>query len=766
MKKYIIGSVLAALVIATFATLPQIDSVQPDALFYLKNLTPLFFVSIIATVTVAIKYRRSLLGLFSVALLGLLVLWTPNVMMVQPWFLDSYPFTAEAVVVAQTGHLANYHFLSMNPMIGLVMGPFLSVTGVSALMLQKLYSAFLAISLVVFIYLIAKAAKLKKDVWVIAPLLFVSIAWPNEFHLSRQSFSLVFYVAAWFLLLTLIFKKFDRRVFGLLILDMFLVVMAHPATSLFLLVNLAAVGIYGQLRHKFDKKDLGIVVAAVSILSIFWGLWNTLVTTEAITNIISIGNNLISNLMNNPQEITGLGKLFSGYSPIYSFLINVRLLETLGIFASAFLVLIVTFRRRVDDKILVVLVGWTVVNVLSAIPLLYSGLSFFARPALFSFISWAVIGALAFGMLIEKPGRLKLAKKPLVYGFLVIFIIVPLILIPVIKYSPIPFLYPSSEELAMKDFSDLHPALNAPLVYLEYNLPYGISYVRSGVNETDGYVFGNIYVPGEGLDSVMAGTSVLWVTRSITMRDAFYDSTPSMTDIVNNLSIDSITHNKVYDAGQSQWILTPTFVNSAYFGRLNVTSLSCSPGSGAVVVGGDVSVSGSLLAGSVGVSGRAVSVTYHVFGQDDVVHIQTTNATGGYSDSFKPNVAGSWGVSAVFAGDASYTSSSTAVQPFSANLVTVLCSVSPDSVIIGRNVSVSGSLLAGSVGVSGRTVIVEYLLLGQADFVHTVITGVSGGFSDSFAPNLAGNWTVRASFAGDASYAGSSSTLQLFSANW
>jgi len=188
MNKYFVAIIIAVLVIVTFVTLPQIDSVQPDVLFYLKNLTPLYFVSVVATVVVAIFYRRSVLGLFSVALLSLLVLWTPNVMMVQPWFLDSYPFTAEAVTVAQSGHLLDYHFLSMNPVVGLVMGPFLSITGISPLLLQKLYPAFLSVALVVFLYLIAKAAKLRKDAWVIAPLLFVSIAWPNEFHLSRQSF--------------------------------------------------------------------------------------------------------------------------------------------------------------------------------------------------------------------------------------------------------------------------------------------------------------------------------------------------------------------------------------------------------------------------------------------------------------------------------------------------------------------------------------------------------------------------------------------------
>jgi len=779
MRKYVIGGIIAALVAVTFATLPQIDSVQPDVLYYLKSLTPLYYVSVAVTAIVAIRYRRSLLGLFSVALLGLLVLWTPSIVMVQPWFLDSYPFATEAAIVSQTGHLSSYHFLSVNPVIGLIMGPFMSVTGVSVIVLQKLYTAFLSVFLVGFVYLIAKAVKLRKDLWVIAPLLFVSIAWPNEFHLSRQSFSLIFYVACLLLLLTLIFKKFDRRVFALLVLQLFLVVMAHPATSLFLIANLLVILVYAQLRHKLDGKELRTIALTLAILSAFWALWNSLVTTEAVNDLINIVNNLSSSLLRNPQSISGLARIFSGYSPLYGLLINVRLVVTLGIFASAFLILLLTFRRREDGKIIAILAGWTAVNVCSAIPLLYSGLSFFARPALFSFFAWSILGALVFGLLSQKNGKWVLAKKVGKYAFLVLFVIVPLFLIPIIKYSPMPFIYPSSQELAQKNFSDLHPDTNAQLFYLEYNLPYGISYTRYGINETEGYAFGDIFIPGEGLNSTFAADSILWVTNSLTMRDGFFDSTPSMIDVVGNLSLNSITRNRVYDGGWSQWILTPTFINPNYQ-RLIPTQISCAVNVDNITLGGSVRAFGSLTAsmptGAFPLANRTVTVTYHVSGQVDVVHAQTTSYSGGYSDSYTPTVVGNWTVTATFAGDSTYIGSNNAAQTLIVTASTgniplifteISCSINVDNITVGGSVRAFGILTAstsaGAVPLADKTVTVTYHVSGQVDVVHAQTTDSSGVYNDSFAPDVIGEWSVTATFVEDSTYLGSNNAAQTLS---
>jgi hypothetical protein len=566
MRKYLVASIVAALVAATFATLPRLDTTEPDVFFYLKNLTPLYYVSVFVTAIVAIKYRRYLLGLFSAALLSLLVLWTPDVMMVQPWFPDSYPFTAEAVYVVRNGHLGNFHYLSINPVVGLVFGPFMAITGITPTTLQKVYTAFLAVILVVFIYLIAKAAKIKREGWVIAPLLYISIAWPNEFHLSRQSFSLVYYLACWFLLLYLIFRKADRRVFALLVLQLILTVMAEPATPVFLMANLLLVLVLALLSHNRQAKQLGIIVTALAVLSFSWFLWNLFVSSEGIVSFANMGKTLMSSLVENPSEISGMGRLSVGYTPIYDFVIKIRLILTAVIFCSAIFFLLAAYKRHMEHASWIILTGWTISSISSALLILYNGLAYFDRPALFSFFPWAILGASVFGMLSEKKVSLMQAraraKKVAKYVFLVVFIILPLFLMPVLKYGPLPILYPSSQELAERSFYALYQNQTYHVVYFEYDGAYEISYIRYGIMEPAGSGVGLIYVPGEGLNTTVAANSILWITSRITMRDAFYIYTPSYPDIVENLSRCDITYNKVYDGGWSQWILVPTFTST------------------------------------------------------------------------------------------------------------------------------------------------------------------------------------------------------------
>jgi hypothetical protein len=196
------------------------------------------------------------------------------------------------------------------------------------------------------------------------------------------------------------------------------------------------------------------------------------------------------------------------------------------------------------------------------------------------------------------------------------------------------------------------------------------------------------------------------------------------------------------------------------------TTLSCSINSQSIILGQKINTFGSLLVGSFGIYNRTIAITYHVAGQLDIVDLVVTSSTGGYTDTFLPGFAGNWTVSAAFMGDASYAGSNATSRQFSAAMVSVLCSVSPSSVSVGQNVSISGSLHAGSQVLSYRNVTIEYILPGQAYAEQTLITNVSGLFSSNFAPSLGGTWQVIAVFQGDQLYAGSSSELQTFDAFW
>lgn len=564
MKKFFMGVFIVALLIATFATLPRVDYIEPNVLFYLHHLTPLYYVCVFAAIAMAIYYRRNFLGLLSVIVLGLLILWTPSIMLVQPWFLDTYPFAAEAVYVVRNGYIGKLNHLSASPALGLTFGPFLMITGISPFMLQKIYPGLFAIIFAVLLYVTAKKMKIGNEASVVAPLLFISIAWPNELHFCRQSFSLIFYLTSWFLLLHLVFRKSDRRIFMLLVAQVFALTMSHPATPLFFVFNvatMATVAFLDQMWQKIRRKARAravVIRACTQILLIsasawiFWNAFNP--ATRALRDLTGIINNLVASLARNPSEVSGVTTIFANYSPIYGLAINIRFALTLAVFVSAILLPFVIYRYVQDRKLMVILTGWVISNMFTSVPLLYAGLGYFARPALFTFISWATSGALVYSVLASKSEMYIKIKSLAKYVFLLVFIIVPLFFIPIIKYGPIPFLYPTSRELVHKEFLDLHWVSGRRLVYLEFNLPYGYSYILHGIKELPR---STIYRHSEGLDSVLTSRKSLWITYRLCTRDAFRNYTPSMLYVVENLTLYQTTYNKIYDSGWPESILIP-----------------------------------------------------------------------------------------------------------------------------------------------------------------------------------------------------------------
>jgi len=568
MQKYFIGLLIMGLLITTYATLPRVDHAEANALFYFQHLTLLYYASVFVTIAVAIYWRRSFLGLFSAIVFGLLIFFTPSVMCVQPWFPDTYPFVAEAVYAQRNGHLGEFHYLSVNPVIGLFFAPLLMMTSIDPFMLVKIYPAFIAIFFSVALYLIGKKMGIAKGSLVIAPLLFFSIAWPNEFHFSRQSFSLVFYLISFFLTLHLISSKADRRVFALLVLQIVILTMSHPATPLIFIVNLVAIIIVSKIFQgsKLTKAHELTIFRVMMVSIVSWFLWNTFNPTGAIYSLEAIMQRFFVSLLESPTNPAGTARIFGGYTPIYRLTINIRLALTLVAFATASAFLLFLIRRFRACKASTFILGWFASNLLTAIPLLYAGLPYSSRPILFTIIAWAPLGALFYGIpdVAHNSWLAMRVRRIAKSAFIVGLILVPTLLMPAIKYGPLPFLYPTSKELANKYFLDLHLVGDETLVYLEYNIPWAYSYVRGesmiDMRETKVFLAYDVYVPGEGLNKSITDKASIWVTERLLTRDGFWINTPSMLDVAED-AVNELTearHHKVYDSGGFESILKPT----------------------------------------------------------------------------------------------------------------------------------------------------------------------------------------------------------------
>jgi hypothetical protein len=471
-------------------------------------------------------------------------------MMVQPWQLDSYPFVAEAVYVSRIGHLGDIQYLMVNPAQGLTFGPFLSITSMSPILLLKIYPAFLATFFTVFVFLISRKLGIGAKYSVVASLLFTSILWPNVFHYARQGFSLTYYFVSFFLLMWLIFRGYDRRILALLILQILVFNLSHPATPLVFMYNLAAMGIIGWFSRKIGRNQLRLISQALIVCLIIWLLWNLIGTTpNVIGNIKGMIENISKALSENPLPVSGVTKIFGHQASIYSTVIDIRFLFTFLVYGASFLVPLIALRYVRERKVLLILTGWVWSSASIAIPFIFAGLPYFYKPALFIIVAWSFPVA----FVLEASRSKKIGKA--FFVIVVAFIVSSSLLIPATKYGSLPLEYAPTTELYNKDFLDFHAEKSMGVIYYEGTAFYH-AYLLYNQSEQSGPVYVVFWQEYSRADP---NVTVIWTTYRAIVRDAFFVTSPTMYELVKNNTETylNFTHNKVYDAGWPEWILVP-----------------------------------------------------------------------------------------------------------------------------------------------------------------------------------------------------------------
>lgn len=95
----------------------------------------------------------------------------------------------------------------------------------------------------------------------------------------------------------------------------------------------------------------------------------------------------------------------------------------------------------------------------------------------------------------------------------------------------------------------------------------------------------------------------------------------------------------------------------------------------------------------------------------------------------------------------------------------ITLSLSTKSVTLGDNLTVSGSVapsVSGFPAVSGVTVTLTYTKPDGTTSTATVTSSTDSSFSDTYAPDVAGSWSVTASWAGNVAYLGATSSTEAF----
>ncbi|MFH0897460.1 MAG: Ig-like domain-containing protein, partial [Candidatus Bathyarchaeota archaeon] len=89
----------------------------------------------------------------------------------------------------------------------------------------------------------------------------------------------------------------------------------------------------------------------------------------------------------------------------------------------------------------------------------------------------------------------------------------------------------------------------------------------------------------------------------------------------------------------------------------------------------------------------------------------------------------------------------------------ISCSVSSTSINLNSSIDVSGTIIPARSGVA---VTLSYTLPNATVRTRTVTSSSDGKYTDNYIPSTVGSWSVKASWEGDASYAGATSSSVSF----
>ena len=241
------------------------------------------------------------------------------------------------------------------------------------------------------------------------------------------------------------------------------------------------------------------------------------------------------------------------------------------------------------------------------------------------------------------------------------------------------------------------------------------------------------------------------------------DRTPILSDTYN----DERSWQR-YPDGQdtnstNDWSFRTSTMESSNGGSVtkSPSSISISVSPTSLTIGTTLTVSGSI---SPACSGATVTLSYTLPNGTIISRYAVSGSDGRYDEIYTPLVLGAWSVKASWEGDSTYLGATSSSRSFTISKAssTISCTVPFSNVNIGSNLTISGSINPVRPGV---TVVINYYRDGQWSTLTMVTSSSTGGYSYIWTPALAGSYQLKASWAGDDTYDGATSSIVSVSVN-
>jgi hypothetical protein len=544
------------LVLLSFVLTPKIDSIRSNdpndyPFFYATHLPPIFYVAMLYLILCALYNRKSPVGVVFVLLLAVLLEFSPVVMLKNPWVPDQYIFSAEPAFLMKEHHIATFHYVDTTPGIALTFAPVLLASGSSPMVLWQFAPVF-GVSAVLLVILIARRIRADPVVAGLLYLAFTLTFQTNIFH--RQTFSFVLFLLAMLIILQFMEKGGWRHTVAYIIILLAMVI-SHPGTPAFWVIALGTLAA-GMIILKRDARLLPLTVFSAVVFLVY----NFYINAGDLVRMTGFVQNAMSELFGgNVSNAAGLEYL-TGYTPLFSTLMDIRLYILLGYVGLASVVAIVFVFQKNDQAMrIAALVHFGFI--ISTGIFMFGGTSFLMRPLLFVAPTGAIVLS-RFTTLKPGPGgephskkgklkalvkRLFFSKslRPLLRVASVVCLVVLLLMLPILRYGGIPYLHPPSEELSGKLFLDTHYSYLSPMNATERNVAWGYSLLIKGEIPLGEPTI--VYSP-EKEPSLDRNFFLMY---RYTTRDGYWLSDPTWTGYLDDmLQILPQTHNLVYESDE------------------------------------------------------------------------------------------------------------------------------------------------------------------------------------------------------------------------
>jgi hypothetical protein len=456
--------------IATLFKLPIIDSAPPDPYFFVKIVPMIYWVGFYFNLIIAgslsfFSLKKKINNIFKILLFASFLFLTlylhviPKLMFVNKIYTDTHLFVSEILYVLQNGQ-TGYGFIE-SPALTYLVIQFTMVTGVNYQNFAELFPLMLPFVLFIYLFMLVRLLT-RVNNFASTLLTYIAFNW-LMFVYNRQSFGLCIQLLTWYYTLKVLLDK-QVKIKWLIImgLSFFGLVISHPASSFVLILNTFGI-VFFFLVFKFKKKihviadevaaRSKILKKALFIGTIFFILWFTWQRYIGGSSFTAYQNLYVAfaEFLGQPNPASQVELITSAYTNVYFPIVQLRLfapiiLASTGIILSFFLLL----RRSTLKNI--VLSSWFLSTALTNIYVLYLK-GWIERPFLYSLPSFSILLVVFLTLPAKENYRLiyktilKTAKT-----FLLSSVVFFATMVPILMYSPTPFMYPPTTFLEEMDF--------------------------------------------------------------------------------------------------------------------------------------------------------------------------------------------------------------------------------------------------------------------------------------------------------------------------